>query len=217
MKSDDKLAGLYEPLPKALGGQGSRPVAAAVGALLPYPPGSKHPNEETLNTAIRSRALLLDSGGKQKETPLQTENIRKRRKGRPAGGKVQIPKEEQRYELYVPLMTLWKDYATKLLGEERLANYGDRILRMDLHGAPVEVVRSLDPGLVGVTGILVAETARTIIVVTKQNRALTVPKKVSVVRTRIGKASVEVSLPALQFRAAERSARKIKKRHLPFM
>lgn len=90
---------------------------------------------------------------------------------------------------------------------------GDRLLRMDLHGAVVEVVKATDVGLVGVRGVLVAETANTIILVTEKNRAVTVPKRVAVIRICVAGKRVEMFLPALCYRASERSARKIKKRH----
>lgn len=204
--------GLYEPLPKRLGGSNTRPSSVSLGSLLPFPPGAAAPVEEDLNARVRNRALLLDGDVKAKK---DDDKVRSRRKGRPAAGKVVIPKAEQKYELYIPLMQLWKEYASTVIKDDNMTNYGDRVLRMDLHGAPVEVIRSRDPGLVGVKGILVAETANTIIVVTEKNRALTLPKNVTVVRILFGKVAVEISLPALQFRASERSARKIKKRHLP--
>lgn len=204
--------GLYEPLPQRLGGTNARPSSVSLGSILPFPRGANIPAEDALNARVRNRALLLDSDSKVKKADTK---LKSRKKGRAAAGKVVIPKAEQKYELYVPLMQLWTDYASKLIKDENVTNYGDRVLRMDLHGAPVHVVRSRDPGLVGIKGILVAETANTIIVVTEKDRALTVPKNVAVIRIEFGKIALEISLPALQFRASERAARKIKKRHLP--
>jgi len=214
MEKKPGSSGLYEPLPKSLGGRNARPVAAALGALLPFPPGARIPAEDSLNSSIRNRALLLDG-----DVPVKKEKPKNppRRQRRAAAGKIVIPREEQKYDLYVPLMKLWQDYAAKLVSKESMHTCADRILRMDLHGAPVEVIRSRDPGLVGVSGILVAETANTIIVVVKEDRALTIPKNVSVISVQFRDISVEISLPALQFRASERSARKIKKRHLPML
>jgi ribonuclease P protein subunit POP4 len=85
---------------------------------------------------------------------------------------------------------------------------------MDLHGAEVEVVRARDPGLVGLRGILIIETANTILVVTRNNRVVTVAKNVAVVRVDVGARSFEIALPLLPYRASERSARKVKKKHL---
>lgn len=88
------------------------------------------------------------------------------------------------------------------------------MVRMDLHGAYVEVVRARDVGLVGVNGVLVKETANTIVVVTKRDKAITVAKVAAVVRIEVLDLQVEVFLAGLRYRAAERSARKIKKRYL---
>lgn len=211
MEPEKTSINLYETLPKHLGGRNERPASVSLPALLPFPPGAKIPTDEEINSKVRNRALLLEGDAKPKQTKEKVEKLR--RKGRKTAGKVVIPKAEQRYELYVPLMQLWKDYASKLVAGDNIANSGDRVLRMDLHGAPIEVIRSRDPGLVGVQGILVVETANTVIVVTEQNKAKTIPKNISVIRLRFADVSVEISLPALQFRASERSARKIKKRH----
>lgn len=75
-------------------------------------------------------------------------------------------------------MQLWNEYASKLINDDNVTNYGERVLRMDLHSAPVEVVRSRDSGLVGAKGILIAETANIVIhvVVTEKERAVMLPK-----------------------------------------
>lgn len=211
MEPEKGPIGLYEPLPKRLGGRGASSASVSLGAALPFPAGAKPPPDEQLNAKVRNRALLLEGDAKPKKE--QDRPTAPRRKGRKAAGKVVIPKSEQKYEDYIPLLDLWKDYASKLLQDDEVKNYGDRVLRMDLHGAPVEVVRSRDPGLVGLSGILVAETANTIIVITKKNRAKTVPKNVAVIRILLKNVAIEISLPALQFRASERSARKMKKRY----
>ena len=159
---------------------------------------------EPLEGKLQNRILQLDRNTIQKKkTAIVVENRR-------SAGKLNIPKDEQKYALYEPLATLWSTYARSVL-TENTKNLGDRVLRMDLHGAIVEVVRSKDPGLVGKKGILVAETANTVLLVTKQDRVITIPKSVAVIRFVAGKHAVELMLPALTYRASERSARKIKK------
>lgn len=228
---------LYASLSKSLGGDqapktSSRGMEMSIGDLLPAPRGVALPDDDTLHKRARNRTLLLD-----KETSGRHAGGRRRNRSpprwkalaRPAGAtrpvvsrkamrrarsmKISLPKAEQKYAIYEPLAKLWQDYAKKVVGGSAIANAGDKMLRMDFHGAEIEVVRSRDPGLVGLGGILVVETAATIIVVSKNDRAVTVPKNAVIVATSIGERRFEIALPLLPYRASERSARKIKKKH----
>lgn len=230
---DSRLPTLYELVPSQLGGCNSKPVAAALNNILPYPPGVPVVPDDELNDVVRYKTLLLEpwsqsriskaaskktniiDNSKRGESVLPTKKfaIRHSKLGRPNGSKLTLSKNEQKYSIYEPLRKLWLDYATKLYQNSRLS-FADSVVRMDLHGAPVTVTRARDPSLVGLSGTLVAETANTIIVVTQKDRAITIPKNVSIVNIQFEDVTVEIFLPALTFRASERSARKIKKRHL---
>lgn len=232
---------LYEPLPSALGGRNTRPIAAAIGNLLPYPEGSNPPPEQEVNNSIRHKVLLLNSDVKRGTSSSATAGsgksaianvtdggnalknvtgiVSKRsgsKCGRPNGKKLVIPQDERKYSIYVPLHNLWKQYASQLRYDDPEA-FADRVIRMDLHGALITVVRSKDPSLIGKTGIIIAETANTVLIITKENRALTLPKNVCVISLEVDSYRVEIYLPALAFRPSERSARKIKKKHMPYI
>lgn len=229
---------LYEPVPEILGGHNSRPLAAAIGNLLPYPKGTAPPAEQQLNNSIRHKVLFLNGkcisgnaarsvppsdqlhAANPEETPaIEKEQLLKRRgskRGRPNGNKLVLPPNEQKYSIYEPLHDLWKQYASQLHHDNPSA-FADRVIRMDLHGALIKVLRSKDPTLVGKTGIIVAETANTLLIVTKENRALTLPKNVCVIELQVDDYRVEIYMPALAFRPCDRSARKIKKKHMPFI
>jgi ribonuclease P protein subunit POP4 len=228
---------LYASLATVLGGgadDGARPrdAALSVGSLLPVPRGVKIPADDVLHGRLRNRTLLLDKEtGASSAAPDASKRPRSRwsAEGRGTGSraivsreatkrarssKVVIPKEEQRYEIYEPLAKMWQDYAEKVVGNGSMASAGDRLLRMDLHGAEVEVVRARDPNLVGIRGILILETANTVLVATRRGRVVTVPKNAVVVCLHIGAGVFEFALPMLPYRASERSARKVKKRHM---
>lgn len=202
-------ATLYEPLPARLGGQNARTKSASISRLLPYPQGASRPPEVELNSAIRNKTLLLQDVPRAASHPkvIQIQGTQVAREG-----KVVLKAGEAKFETYKQLHELWMSYARKVFQETGQA-LGDRVLRMDWHGALAHVVRSKDPGLVGATGILVAETANTVVLVTRRNRAITVPKNISVMQFTVNNHTVELILPALCFRASERSARKIKKKH----
>lgn len=242
MASQSKPPTLHSVLPESLGGSSVPPAEdAAVIIRLPYPKGAAVLPDETVHNGIRNKTLLLDNdsrvarretypttseaptpevgaagikGGSSKRTGVKP-TPRATKQGRPNKNKLILPKKEQKYSIYQPLHELWLQYARLLLKDDS-AMFADRVLRMDLHGAHITVVRSLDPGLVDHAGIVVAETANTLMIVTKKDRALTLPKNVTVVRLSFDDLSVEIFLPALAFRASERSARKIKKRHMAY-
>jgi ribonuclease P protein subunit POP4 len=203
----------------------------SIGSLLPVVHGAPAPPDDVLHGRAANRTMLLD-----KETGVSTSKAKQVRprprwatEGRGVGcratvsktstkrarsSKVNIPAEEQQYDIYEPLSKLWDDYALKVIGDGNMPQAGDRLLRMDLHGARVEITRARDPGLVGVAGILVIESANIVLIVTRKNRLIAVPKDCAFVRIRIGSQSFEIALPMILYRASERSARKVKKKHL---
>lgn len=229
---------LYAPLSADLTTSSNNREAAthrpqmSVGSLLPVVDGAKLPPDEVLHSRVRNRTMLLD-----KETNCEAEKSKralkrprwateeKRTGRRPVvsnaaikrarSSKIAIPHDQRRYEIYEPLAKMWQDYAKQVLGDGNMAQAGDRLLRMDLHGACVEVSRSLDPGLVGVAGILIVETANTVLVITRRNKLVTVTKSCAFLRFSVGiKNSFELALPMIPYRASERSARKVKKKHM---
>lgn len=228
---------LYAPLAQTLGGDDlpalppGRAAELRISSLLPAPSGLSLPPDDALHARVRNRTLLLDketagraasgagSARRRKKAPPRWKagaGVSSSRKAtrRARGMKVCIPKAQQKYAIYEPLAKLWQGYAKGVVGGSSVANAGDRMLRMDFHGALVEIVRARDPGLVGVAGILVAETAGTIVVVGKMNRAVTVPKNAAIAAVNVGERRFEIALPMLPYRSSERSARKLKKKHM---
>jgi len=104
--------------------------------------------------------------------------------------------------------------------------WGERLARLDLHGAGVTVASSADPGLVGVAGVVVAETEGIVRIVTVAGggrpggRVLALPKGVTVLEVPVpdpeggGDVPVRLVMPCLKFRASERSVRKFKRKHV---
>lgn len=90
-----------------------------------------------------------------------------------------IPKEQQKYELYVPLHTLWCGYMREILNlDEPNSSHGRFIdsrsagpllTSADYHGALVEIVRSRCVSRVGVKGIVIRDTKSTYEVITSKN------------------------------------------------
>ncbi|MCJ1283226.1 hypothetical protein MMC26_002554 [Xylographa opegraphella] len=129
----------------------------------------------------------------------QAEHLRRRRKPKPLTarekrvlGIYEIPKEDQRYEIYEPLHRMWVGYMWEILGLKEgeqayvtVEGAGSKLASADYHGAELEVVRSRCVGRVGSKGIVVKDTKFTFEMITKRNVLRTVPKRHSVFRFKV--------------------------------
>mmetsp|Transcript_40118 Transcript_40118/g.105280 ORF Transcript_40118/g.105280 Transcript_40118/m.105280 type:complete len:110 (+) Transcript_40118:544-873(+) len=73
---------------------------------------------------------------------------------------------------------MWKEYFAGLcsagaVAQEVLA----AVQNADLHGSKVAVLSARNPGIVGVSGIVVKDTARTFVIISEDNRTRIVPKE----------------------------------------
>jgi len=115
---------------------------------------------------------------------------RKSRKPKPLSAKQKrslciydIPKEQRKYDIYVPLHDMWCAYVREILGiaarddsadsKPRAhispATAGPMLTSADFHGSLVQVVRSKCVSRVGLQGIVVKDTKYTFELITKQN------------------------------------------------
>jgi ribonuclease P protein subunit POP4 len=90
-----------------------------------------------------------------------------------------IPKDQQKYEIYIPLHKLWCSYMREILSLQEDKGYGRSIepkgagpllASADYHGALVEVVRSRCSSRIGLKGIVVRDTRSTFEIVTSRNQ-----------------------------------------------
>eukprot|EP00066_Takifugu_rubripes_P011321 XP_003979900.2 PREDICTED: ribonuclease P protein subunit p29-like [Takifugu rubripes] len=85
-----------------------------------------------------------------------------------------IRPEHQRYELFLPLHHLWRQYITDVCSGLKPTSspqfLQQKLLKADLHGAVLSVVRSRCPSYVGTTGILVQEFKHVFKIITKENK-----------------------------------------------
>lgn len=124
-----------------------------------------------------------------------------------------------KYEALAPLGELWKDYAASLLGSDEdkavdVDKLAERVMRMDFHGAEIEVVQARDPTLVGKRGIVYQETSHTIRIVSARDQKFTVPKRFTTFELCAGATAFEISGSTIELRSSERSVRKFKKKHI---
>ncbi|MCJ1404169.1 hypothetical protein MMC11_007394 [Xylographa trunciseda] len=127
------------------------------------------------------------------------DHLRRRQKPKPLTAKEKrvlgiydIPKEDQRYEIYEPLHHMWVGYMWEILslreGEHAYVTAqgaGPKLASADFHGAELEVVRSRCVGRVGCKGIVVKDTKFTFEMITRRNVLRIVPKRHSIFRFKI--------------------------------
>ncbi|OJD29872.1 ribonuclease p complex subunit [Diplodia corticola] len=121
-----------------------------------------------------------------KPTPLSARQKR-------ALGVHEIPKSQQRYEIFEGLHKMWVGYVREVLGLSEgggpgyvsAASAGPKLASADFHGAEVEVVRSRCVGRVGLRGIVVKDRKFVFEVVTRGDVVKTIPKEHTVFRFEI--------------------------------
>lgn len=125
-----------------------------------------------------------------------------------------IKPEQQRYELFVPLHELWKQYIRDLCSglkpDTQPQMVQAKLLKADLHGAVISVTKSKCPSYVGVTGILLQETKHVFKIITKEDRLKVIPKLNCVFSVETDGFISYIYGSKFQLRSSERSAKKFK-------
>lgn len=127
-----------------------------------------------------------------------------------------IKPEHQKYELFLPLHELWKQYIIDLCnGLAPTCNpqfVQGKLLKADFHGAIIKVVRSKCSSYVGLTGILVQEFKHVFKIITKEDKLKVIPKRKSVFEVEINGFVSHIYGSRFEQRASERSVKKFKSR-----
>eukprot|EP01132_Coremiostelium_polycephalum_P006696 gene6696-8282_t len=83
-----------------------------------------------------------------------------------------IPIENQIYDQYLPLHDLWSQYIKDVIQNQKGPLLVNKIIKSDLHGSIIQVVRSKCPSYIGKSGIVIQETENTFKLITRENRVL---------------------------------------------
>jgi ribonuclease P protein subunit POP4 len=111
-----------------------------------------------------------------------------------------IPKSEQKHEIYEPLNRMWIGYIQEVLGLKEgggqvSSGEAAKLCSADFHGAELEVVRSRCVSRVGVKGIVVKDSKFVFEVVTKRDVVKVLPKEHTLFRFTVpfpGKKAADV-------------------------
>lgn len=136
--------------------------------LRPTSPDPTSQNARATRRLQRLRKKEL-SARRQKPKPLSAKEKR-------ISGIYEIAKHAQKYEVYLPLHSMWLCYMWEILGLEKgekafvtAQSVGTKLASADFHGAELVVVRSRCVSMVGLKGIVVRDTKYTFVIVTKKN------------------------------------------------
>ncbi|KAJ8343666.1 hypothetical protein SKAU_G00309950 [Synaphobranchus kaupii] len=171
-------------------------------------------SKEAVEKFMDRKAVVLEFSRKKKE-----KRRKKRSKGLNAKQRremkiFQLKPEHQRYELFLPLHELWKQYIRDLCNglkpDSNPQMIQQKLLKADFHGAIITVSKSKCPSYVGTTGILVQEMKHVFKVVTKEDKLKVIPKRNSVFAVEIDGFISHIYGSKFQLRSSERSAKKFK-------
>ncbi|XP_017275045.1 ribonuclease P protein subunit p29 isoform X1 [Kryptolebias marmoratus] len=196
--------------------QSSSKAAAFTEAFLKN--SLQKPSQYDLKDMLTHKAVILGYARPKKESAKRSSkkakglNARQKRKMKI----FQIKPEHQRYELFLPLHELWRQYIVDLCGGLKPTSnpqfVQQKLLKADFHGAIITVVRSKCPSYVGTTGILVQEFKHVFKIITKENKLKVIPKRNSVFAIEINGFVSHIYGSKFEQRASERSAKKFKVR-----
>ncbi|KAJ0960064.1 hypothetical protein J5N97_000179 [Dioscorea zingiberensis] len=82
-------------------------------------------------------------------------------------GSFHLPQEFHKFDRFLPMHEMWKEYIIELLKEIRNKQLAQSLLMADLHGAILSVVECKTAAFKGVQGIMIRETVDTFGIITK--------------------------------------------------
>ncbi|XP_067327228.1 ribonuclease P protein subunit p29 [Anolis sagrei] len=211
---------LYKPLPQEtvtllnIQPEGSKEAEAFVKAFLKRSLPGK--SDEAIEEHLTYKAVVLEHFHKRRKR-----QKKKRGKGLSAKERremrlFEIKPEQQKYEIFVPLHELWKQYIRDLCNglrpDAQPQMIQTKLLKADLHGALVTVTKSKCPSYVGITGFIVQEMKHVFKIITKEDKLKIIPKFNNVFSIELDGFVSYIYGSRIQFRASERSAKKFKGR-----
>lgn len=174
----------------------------------------QQPRRHDLQNMLSHKAVILGYGRPKKERRKSAKarglNARQKRELKV----FQIKPEHQRYELFLPLHELWRQYIIDLCGGLKATSnpqvVQQKLLKADFHGAILTVVRSKCPSYVGTSGILVQEFKHVFKIITRDDKLKVIPKRNSVFAVEINGFVSHIYGSKFEYRASERAAKKFK-------
>uniref|UniRef100_A0A8C3TI22 Ribonuclease P protein subunit p29 n=1 Tax=Chelydra serpentina TaxID=8475 RepID=A0A8C3TI22_CHESE len=192
--------------------QGSKEAEAFVNAFLKR--SMPQLKNEAIQDELTRKAVVLEHCPRRRK-----KEKRKKTKGFSAKQRremrlFEIKPEQQKYESFLPLHELWKQYIRDLCNglrpDAQPQMIQAKLLKADLHGAIVTVTKSKCPSYVGITGIILQEMKHIFKIITKEDKLKVIPKINNVFSLEVDGFISHIYGSKFQLRASERSAKKFK-------
>ncbi|GAB1599254.1 ribonuclease P protein subunit p29-like [Argonauta hians] len=126
-----------------------------------------------------------------------------------------IEPEVQKFQHFIPLHKLWKQYMKTLVqfgnvNVNNLAAVHLKVLKADYHGCYLTVSKSKCPSYVGTSGIVIMESKNIFKIITKDDKLKRVPKKNSIFSFSLEGYCFTLYGNHMKVKSSERSHRKFK-------
>ncbi|KAJ9088070.1 RNase P/RNase MRP complex subunit [Entomophthora muscae] len=179
--------------------------------------GSSKSDKDMITNRLLTRSVPLTQKESKQSNKQRKKNVEQEKKPLSAtekreSGIYNIPKDCQKYDLFLPLNELWKQYISDLCQGQIPSRILQKLLRADFHGSILTITKSTSPNLIGLSGIVAQETKNAFLVITKQDRLITLPKAGSVFSLQIQGTVFLLFGNQLLMRASERAVKKLKPR-----
>ena len=126
---------------------------------------------------LRRKVVMLDNPTRQKKKLKTPVNTIKNSNVRPPNHEDRNVDKLLSFSDCGILHCMWKEYARKIFSSSNKKKVAEQLYRADLHGAIVRIVRSRDPSLVSLAGVVVRETTNTFDIVTPDSETRTINKQ----------------------------------------
>lgn len=148
--------------------------------------------QEVYRERLKKKQLILDRRRADwKERLRVKKNEKKEAEGKGVNGRPSLPKVPRlkcskkdltfNYKDVIGLNDYWSSYINEVCQDLSMTNLvaqvGPRLAKADLHGSIVQVIKSVNPSLVGIQGMVLLETEKTFKICSKDNRTRTIVKQ----------------------------------------
>ncbi|XP_068668491.1 ribonuclease MRP protein subunit POP4 isoform X2 [Aristolochia californica] len=137
-------------------------------------------NRLLLDSVVQGQNSNMDARLKALQNHAKRSKVRMSLRKHRQCGSFDLPQEFHCFDRFKQMHEMWKDYITQLLKDTGKNQLFQCLLNADLHGAILVVAECRTSTLIGVSGIMIRETAETFGIITEENKFHVVPKKGSV-------------------------------------
>ena len=147
--------------------------------------------EETISK-LRHQVFLFEKPASQRiKKCKKPKNVTGRQKIMKSIG--DIPSDSIKYNLFIPMSHLWKQYAAEVLGKVcvnptpgQIMSSCQKLVKLDYHGCIITVLDSKCRSYIGHTGIVIRESQNTFTIVNLKDEKKVIPKRNTVFAFKFG-------------------------------